>query len=50
MHIVFNLATQALQGSIRCESSPGNGARFWLDFPARPLQGTASPSAENMQS
>lgn len=50
MHIVFNLATQALQGSIRCESRPGNGARFWLDFPARPLQCTASPSAERMQS
>ncbi|NCC41198.1 MAG: HAMP domain-containing histidine kinase, partial [Gammaproteobacteria bacterium] len=36
MPIVFNLATQALQGSIRCESRPGKGARFLLDFPARP--------------
>jgi signal transduction histidine kinase len=34
MHIVWNLATQMLQGSISCESSPGNGAVFELRFPA----------------
>jgi ligand-binding sensor domain-containing protein/signal transduction histidine kinase len=34
MHIVYNLITQALRGSIVCESQPGAGARFLIRFPA----------------
>jgi C4-dicarboxylate-specific signal transduction histidine kinase len=34
MHIVWNLATQVLQGAISVESAPGAGAAFELRFPA----------------
>ena len=34
LHIVWNLATQVLAGSITCESSPGAGSSFELRFPA----------------
>ena len=34
MHIVWNLATQALKGSIIVESAPGAGTAFELRFPA----------------
>jgi C4-dicarboxylate-specific signal transduction histidine kinase len=34
MHIVWNLATQVLQGSIQVESAPGSGTAFELKFPA----------------
>ena len=34
MHIVWNLATQVLQGSITVESAPGSGTAFELRFPA----------------
>jgi ligand-binding sensor domain-containing protein/signal transduction histidine kinase len=33
MHIVYNLVTQALGGSIRCESAPGQGVRFVILLP-----------------
>ncbi|HIJ85268.1 MAG: Histidine kinase protein [Magnetococcales bacterium] len=33
LHIVYNLTTQTLGGSIQCESSPGKGVRFMLVFP-----------------
>ncbi|MBF0108065.1 MAG: HAMP domain-containing histidine kinase [Magnetococcales bacterium] len=33
LHIVFNLVTQTLGGSIHCESSPGKGVLFSLIFP-----------------
>jgi signal transduction histidine kinase len=33
MHIVYNLVTRALRGSIACESQPGQGCRFLLRFP-----------------
>jgi signal transduction histidine kinase len=38
MHLVYNLITQRLGGSIQCESTPGLGAHFHLDIPleARP--------------
>lgn len=33
MQIVFNLVTQKLGGEIRCESSPGEGTRFFITVP-----------------
>ena len=33
MHIVFNLVTQSLKGTIDCVSDLGNGAQFILKFP-----------------
>jgi signal transduction histidine kinase len=35
LHIVYNLVTQILGGSIRCESQPGTGASFILLIPVR---------------
>jgi signal transduction histidine kinase len=35
MHIVYNLATQRLGGSIECQSAPGQGSRFLLKIPLR---------------
>jgi len=32
MHIVFNLVTQTLKGTITCESSPNKGAEFVIAF------------------
>jgi C4-dicarboxylate-specific signal transduction histidine kinase len=34
MHIVWNLATQVLGGTITCDTAPGAGAHFELRFPA----------------
>jgi signal transduction histidine kinase len=39
-HILYNLATNVLKGSLRVESSPGEGLRYHLRFPrksARPV-------------
>lgn len=33
MNIVYNLVTRTLGGEIRCESSPGNGAKFYINLP-----------------
>lgn len=33
LHIVYNLATQVLLGSVCCESAPGRGTRFRVQFP-----------------
>ena len=33
MNIVYNLVTRILGGDIRCESSPGNGAKFYINLP-----------------
>lgn len=35
MHIVYNLVTQRLGGTIAAESTPGQGASFEVRFPAR---------------
>jgi signal transduction histidine kinase len=34
MHIVFNLVTQKLGGTIECDSTPGKGTQFSIKFPA----------------
>ena len=41
MHIVYNLVTQRLRGSIRCESEVGEGVLFCVVFPAA-IPGAAS--------
>ncbi|MBF0399509.1 MAG: HAMP domain-containing histidine kinase [Magnetococcales bacterium] len=33
MHIVFNLVTQTLKGTILCQSSPGQGTTYEIDIP-----------------
>lgn len=33
MHIVYNLVTQKLKGTIECTSSPGAGTTFLIHFP-----------------
>lgn len=35
LYIAHNLVTQALHGSIQCDSAPGAGARFTIRFPAK---------------
>lgn len=41
MHMVYNLVTQRLQGTISCQSSPGNGATFRVTIPLGPKGGKA---------
>ena len=33
LHIVYNLVTQRLKGTIKLESTPKKGTRFYIDFP-----------------
>lgn len=33
MNIVYNLVTRTLGGEIRCESTPGKGAKFYINLP-----------------
>jgi signal transduction histidine kinase len=35
MHIVYNLVTQKLNGTITCESEMKKGTRFKIDMPLR---------------
>jgi signal transduction histidine kinase len=35
MHIVFNLVTQRLNGTIDCDSAPGKGTKFTIQFQAK---------------
>ncbi|MBT3172719.1 MAG: HAMP domain-containing histidine kinase, partial [Rhodospirillaceae bacterium] len=34
LHIVYNLVSQQLGGTIRCESKPGEGTKFIVEFSA----------------
>ncbi|MCG8018699.1 MAG: HAMP domain-containing histidine kinase, partial [Candidatus Thiodiazotropha sp. 'RUGA'] len=34
MHLVYNLVTHRLKGSIQCESHPGKGAEYQIEVPA----------------
>ena len=34
LHIIYNLVTQKLDGTIRCESKIGNGTKFVIEIPA----------------
>ncbi|MCC6559987.1 MAG: PAS domain-containing protein [Xanthomonadales bacterium] len=38
MHIVYNLVTQMLGGTVDCESAPGHGVHFLLRFPQGDLE------------
>jgi len=42
MHIVFNLVTQSLKGTINCVSNLGKGTEFTLKFPADTRDGSPS--------
>ena len=44
MHITWNLATRLLQGSLRCESTPGGGVLFILVLP-EVLKDLGAPTA-----
>jgi len=35
LHIIYNLVTQQLNGTIRCESQAQQGTRFMIEFPAK---------------
>ncbi|MCC3529785.1 MAG: AAA family ATPase [Microcoleus sp. PH2017_22_RUC_O_B] len=35
LHIIYNLVTQKLKGTIRCESQVDKGTRFMMEFPAK---------------
>ncbi len=41
MHIVFNLVTQSLRGSIECVSNLGSGTEFIVKFPADTRESSA---------
>jgi signal transduction histidine kinase len=36
LHVVYNLVTQTLGGTIECRSTPGEGVSFEVDLPIRP--------------
>ncbi len=40
MHIVYNLVTQMLGGTVTCDSVQGEGVRFLVKFPQGDLRGT----------
>ncbi len=47
MHIVFNLVTQSLKGSIDCINKLGNGAQFVLKFPIDTRNSATTTSASH---
>ena len=38
MHILFNLVTQILRGTVRCKSAPGEGVEILIRFPVIPAE------------
>jgi signal transduction histidine kinase len=38
LHIVHNIVSQQLKGTIRCESFPDNGVRYIIDIPRKSLE------------
>ena len=40
LHVLYNLVTQTLGGTIECRSRPGEGVSFDIDLPMRPPRGT----------
>jgi PAS domain S-box-containing protein len=40
LHVLYNLVTQTLGGTIGCRSKPGEGASFDIDLPLRPPRRT----------
>ena len=38
MHILFNLVTQILRGTVRCKSAPGEGVEILIRFPIIPAE------------
>jgi signal transduction histidine kinase len=46
MHICYNLVTQRLRGTIRCESTPGAGVHFLIRFPRTTSPASASPGSD----
>jgi signal transduction histidine kinase len=38
MYIAYHLVTDALHGNIHCESSPGNGTQFLIEYPHQSAQ------------
>ncbi len=45
LHIVYNLVTQKLLGSIKCDSEPGNGTTFTLLIPSMPKPSSVAVSS-----
>jgi predicted ATPase/signal transduction histidine kinase len=35
LHIIYNLVTQKLKGTIQCQSQPGKGTKFIIQFPSQ---------------
>jgi signal transduction histidine kinase len=44
-HILYNLVTGSLGGSLRVESSPGNGLQYFLRFPRKTRKAEAAEAA-----
>jgi signal transduction histidine kinase len=44
LHLVYNLVTQRMGGSIRCESAPNQGAQFQIELPLAPPAVSPAPT------
>ena len=45
LHVVYNLVTQLLKGTIRVDSAPGQGARFEISLPLSRVDGEPAAPA-----